>query len=214
MSMVRFDISISVDGFVAGPNPRLEEPLGDGGEQLHEWAVRLAAWRKPHGLEGGETGVDTDVVAETPASTGAYVMGRNMFGGGEGPWDADEPWEGWWGDDPPFRAPVFVLTHHPREPLVKQGGTTFSFVTEGIEAAVHHAQAAAVEQDVTIAGGADVVQQALNARLVDEFQLHVVPVFLGGGVRLLDGIDPSVRIERTRVIDSPQVTHLRYRVLN
>jgi dihydrofolate reductase len=141
-------------------------------------------------------------------------MGRRMFGGGEGPW-GDEPWEGWWGDEPPFNAPVFVLTHHAREPLVKQGGTTFFFVTDGIEAAVEQAKAAAGEKDVSIAGGGDVVRQCLNAGLVDEFQIHLAPVVLGDGVRLLEGLDPErVRHERVRVIDSPTITHLRYRVLS
>jgi len=214
MAKVRFDISVSLDGFITGPNPRLEAPLGDGGMQLHDWAFRLATWRERHGLEGGELGADADVVSELLASVGAFVMGRGMFGGGEGPW-GDEPWEGWWGDEPPFHAPVFVLTHHAREPLVKQGGTTFSFVTDGIEAALEEAKAAASENDVSIAGGGDVVRQSLNAGLVDEFQIHLAPVVLGDGVRLLERLDPErVRLERVRVIDSPTVTHLRYRVLS
>jgi dihydrofolate reductase len=213
MGQVTFDISTSLDGFLAGPDPRLEAPLGDGGEQLHEWALRLAAWRKPHGLEGGETGVDSEVVEESLASVGSYVMGRGMFGGDDGAW-GDDPWEGWWGDDPPFHVPVYVLTHHPRAPLVKQGGTTFHFVTDGIEAALEQAKDAAGDQKTVIAGGADVIRQYLNAGLVDAFQLHVVPVVLGGGVRLLDGLDPArVRVELDRVVDSPSVTHLRYRVL-
>jgi dihydrofolate reductase len=213
MGQVTFDISTSLDGFLAGPDPRLEAPLGDGGEQLHEWALRLAAWRKPHGLEGGETGVDSEVVEESLASVGSYVMGRGMFGGDDGAW-GDDPWEGWWGDDPPFHVPVYVLTHHPRAPLVKQGGTTFHFVTDGIEAALEQAKDAAGDQKTVIAGGADVIRQYLNAGLVDAFQLHVVPVMLGGGVRLLDGLDPArVRVELDRVVDSPSVTHLRYRVL-
>jgi dihydrofolate reductase len=213
MAKVRFDISVSLDGFIAGPNPRLEAPLGDGGMQLHEWAFRLATWRERHGLEGGELGADADVVSESLASVGAVVMGRRMFGGGEGPW-GDEPWEGWWGDEPPYHAPVFVLTHHARGRLVKQGGTTFSFVTDGIEAALEQAKAAAGQKDVSIAGGGDVVRQCLNAGLVDEFQIHVAPVVLGDGVRLFERLDPErVRIELVRVIDSPTVTHLRYRVL-
>lgn len=212
MPNVSFDVSVSLDGYLAGPNPRLEAPLGDGGEQLHEWVTKLAAWRKPHGLEGGEEGGDSDVVEESVAGVGAYVMGRGMFGGGDGAW-GDEPWRGWWGDDPPFHVPVYVVTHHPREPLVMDGGTTFHFVTDGVEAAVAQAKAAAGDGRTMIGGGASVVQQALNAGLVDEFQLHVVPVLLGGGVRLLDGIDPTLRIELDRVLDSPAVTHLRYRVL-
>jgi len=212
MTKVIVDISVSVDGFVAGPNPRLEEPLGDGGEQLHEWAFALHAWRERHGRSGGETNPDDAVAQEAIDSVGAHVMGRGMFGGGEGPW-GDEPWDGWWGDEPPFQAPVFVLTHHEREPLVKDGGTTFTFVTDGIESAVEQARAAAGGKDVAVAGGASAVQQALNAGLVDEFQVHVAPVFLGGGVRLFDGIDPELRFEVTRVVDSPTVTHLRYRVV-
>jgi dihydrofolate reductase len=153
------------------------------------------------------------VVEESLASVGSYVMGRGMFGGDDGAW-GDDPWEGWWGDDPPFHVPVYVLTHHPRAPLVKQGGTTFHFVTDGIEAALEQAKDAAGDQKTVIAGGADVIRQYLNAGLVDAFQLHVVPVVLGGGVRLLDGLDPArVRVELDRVVDSPSVTHLRYRVL-
>jgi dihydrofolate reductase len=147
MVRLRFGISMSVDGFIAGPNPSEEQPLGEGGEQLHEWVVKLAAWRKPHGLEGGEVNASTDVLEESLDNIGATVMGRNMFGGGPGPWRED-PWEGWWGDDPPFHTPVFVLTHHEREPLRKQGGTTFTFVTDGIESALEQAKEAAGGKDV------------------------------------------------------------------
>jgi dihydrofolate reductase len=207
------DISVSLDGFVAGRNPTPEEPLGSGGELLHEWAVRLRSWRERHGLEGGETGMDSDVLEESMAGSGAVVMGRLMFSGGEGPWEDDPNADGWWGDDPPFHAPVFVLTHHAREPLVKQGGTTFTFVTDGIESAVEQARAAAGEKDVLVAGGAAVVQQSLAAGLLDELQLHVAPVLLGGGTRLLDhgGAEP-IELELARVLDSPAVAHLRYRV--
>jgi dihydrofolate reductase len=211
MAGVRFDISMSLDGFIAGPNPRLEEPLGDGGRGLHEWAFKLASWREPHGEEGGETNESSEVVAESQRNTGAVVMGRNMFGGGEGPWGED-PWEGWWGDDPPFHVPVFVLTHHPRAPLVKEGGTTFTFVTDGIESALEQARDAAADRDVSLAGGANVVQQYLRAGLVDEFQIHLVPVLLGDGVRLLDGLDPAANLEDIRVVASPGVTHLKHRV--
>jgi dihydrofolate reductase len=212
MTKVISDISVSLDGFVAGPSPRLEEPLGDGGEQLHEWALSLAAWRERHGKSGGETNPDGAVLNEAVEAVGAHIMGRQMFGGGEGPW-GEQPWEGWWGDEPPFRAPVFVLTHHEREPLVKQGGTTFTFVTDGIESALEQARAAAGGKDVAVAGGASAVQQYLNAGLIDEFQIHVAPVFLGGGVRLFEGIDPAIDFELARVVDSPAVTHLKYRVL-
>jgi dihydrofolate reductase len=210
---VTLDITMSLDGFVAGPNPRLEAPLGDGGEGLHEWAFASASWREQHGKPGGETNVDSEVIEESTADVGAYVMGRNMFGGGEGPW-GDEPWEGWWGDEPPFHAPVFVLTHHAREPLVKEG-TTFTFVTGGAEAALEQAQAAAGEHEVRVAGGAGVAQQYLNAKLLDEIQIHIAPLLLGGGIRLLDNLGPDLpKLELIRLIDSPRVTHLKYRVAN
>ena len=215
MARLTLDISMSLDGFIAGPNQTLEQPLGEGGEGLHEWAFRLASWREPHGLSGGETNVaDDEVVAETLQATGAVVMGRRMFSGGKGPWADDPNTDAWWGDNPPFHVPVFVLTHHPRETVVKQGGTTFTFVTDGIEAALEQARAAAGDKDVSLAGGADVVQQYLNAGLLDELQIHVAPVFLGGGVRLFDRLGPDpIELEATRVIESPTVTHLRYRVV-
>jgi dihydrofolate reductase len=207
------DISTSLDGFVAGPNPTLEQPLGDGGERLHDWVVRLSSWRERHGLSGGERNADAEVVDESLAATGAVVMGRRMFSGGAGPWEDDPRADGWWGEEPPFRVPVFVLTHHGRERLVKQGGTTFTFVTEGIETALEQARAAAGEKDVALAGGASVAQQYLNAGLLDEVQVHLVPVVLGAGVRLFDGLDPkAVELQPARVIESPAVTHLRYRV--
>ena len=211
MGKLTFDISMSLDGYVAGPNPRPEAPLGDGGERLHEWILGLAAWRESHGLTGGERNADSDVIEEQIANKGAVVMGRGMFGG-EGPW-GDEPWDGWWGDTPPFHAPVFILTHHAREPVAKQGGTTFNFVTDGIESALEQAKEAAGGKDVTLGGGANVAQKYLRAGLVDEMQIHLVPLFLGGGVRLFDhlGADQA-EMECTRVIESPAVTHLRYRV--
>jgi dihydrofolate reductase len=213
MGKLRLDITMSLDGFVAGPNPTLEEPLGAGGERLHEWIVGLAAWRETHGKSGGVVNADSEVVEESIAATGAVIMGRNMFGGGEGPWGED-PWQGWWGDDPPFHVPVFVLTHHAREPLALQGGTTFTFVTEGIEPALEQAKVAAGDKDVLLAGGANVAQQYLAAGLLDEMQIHLAPILLGGGVRLLDNLDPGkVGFELTRVIESPAVTHLRYRVV-
>jgi dihydrofolate reductase len=214
MGKVVSDISMSLDGFVAGPNPDLEQPLGERGELLHEWAFGLKTFRERHGETGGETGPDDDLMAETLSRTGATVMGRRMFGGGEGPW-GDEPWEGWWGDEPPFRMPVFVLTHHPREPLPKEGGTTFTFVSDGIESAIDQARAAAGQKDVVLAGGADVIQQALRAGLLDEVQVHVAPVLLGGGTRLFDRLDPEqLGLEKTRVIDSPAVTHFLLRVVS
>ena len=214
MTRVWFDISVSVDGFVAGPDQTLEEPLGKGGERLHEWVVGLETWREAHGLEGGEVNADAEVVAETIAATGAVVMGRRMFSGGSGPWEDDPNADGWWGDEPPFRVPVFVVTHHPRETVTKQGGTSYTFVTGGIEAAVEQARAAAGDKDVAISGGGSVVQQALAAGLVDEFQLHVAPLLLGGGVRLFaDGPSDGRTLECTRVLASPGVTHLRYAVV-
>jgi len=214
MGRLTLDISMSLDGFIAGPNQTLEQPLGDGGERLHEWALRLASWREPHGLSGGETNVaDDEVIAETLQATGAVVMGRRMFSGGDGPWADDPNADAWWGDNPPFHVPVFVLTHHPRETVIKEGGTSFTFVTDGIEPALEQARAAAGEKNVSLAGGADVVQQYLNAGLLDELQIHLAPVFLGGGVRLFDRLGPDpIELEATRVIESPAVTHIRYRV--
>ena len=213
MARLICDISISLDGFVAGPNPSLEEPLGEGGELLHEWAFAAASWRESHGLEGGEKNADSDVVEESLRATGAVVMGRKMFSGGGGPWENDPRADGWWGDEPPFRVPVFVLTHHARETKVMQGGTSFNFATDGIEAALEQARAAAEGKDVLLAGGASVVQQYLQAGMLDELQIHVAPLLLGGGTSLFDqlGIEP-LGLEATRVIASPSVTHLRFRV--
>ena len=212
MSKLVLDISVSLDGYVAGPNQTLEEPLGRGGEQLHEWAFALAAWREAHGKSGGETNVDSDVVEEHLQAIGATIMGRRMFSGGSGPWEDDPKADAWWGDDPPFHHPVFVLTHHERAPLEKQGGTTFTFVTDGIETALAHAQDAAGGADVVIGGGAHVAQQYLRAGLVDEVQLHVAPVLLGAGTRLFEA-GPEGEVELLRVVESPSgVTHLKYRV--
>jgi dihydrofolate reductase len=212
MPALTFDISMSLDGFIAGPNQTLEQPLGEGGDRLHEWGVKLASWRERHGLDGGDTGPDDEVTKESIARAGAFLMGRKMFSGGAGPWEDDPNPDGWWGEEPPFGAPVFILTHHAREPVEKQGGTTFTFITDGIESALEQARSAAGDKDVQIAGGADVVQQYLNAGLVDDFQVHVVPIFLGDGVRLLD-VGAQQNLELTRVVDSPAVTHLRYRVV-
>jgi dihydrofolate reductase len=212
MGKVKVSISMSLDGFVAGPNPGLEEPLGEGGERLHDWAFRTATWRRTHGEEGGETGPDDDAIGEMAAGVGAVVMGRRMFSGGAGPWEDDPKRDGWWGDEPPFHVPVFVATHHARDPEEMQGGTTFHFVTDGVEAALEQARATAGDQDVLVSGGAAVVQQALRAGQLDELDLHVVPVLLGGGTRLLEGLQ-GVRLEPDRAIGSPGVTHLRYRVV-
>jgi dihydrofolate reductase len=214
MTSVHFDITMSLDGFVAGPNQSLENPLGEGGEQLHDWAVSTAAWRESHDLEGGETNSDSEVMAESLARQGAVVMGRRMFSSGSGPWDGDPKRDGWWGEDPPFRKPVFVLTHHPREPVEKANGTTYTFVTDGIEAALDQAREAAGDKDVLIAGGGSAIQQALAAGAVDDFQLHIAPMFLGGGVRLFDSQAGALpKVELTRAIESPRATHLSYRVV-
>lgn len=205
------DITMSLDGFVAGPNPTLEEPLGAGGELLHEWIVRLASWREYHGLEGGETGADDELAEEIVASIGAHIMGRRMFSSGAGPWEQDPKADGWWGDNPPFHHQVFVLTHHEREPLTKEGGTTFHFVTDGIEAALEQATAAAGELDVGISGGATVAQQYFRAGLIDTMNIHVAPLLLGGGTRLFDeqGGEP-IAIELVRAVQGDGVVHLTF----
>lgn len=203
MGKISVDISVSLDGFIAGPDDGPQQPLGRGGERLHEWVYGLKSWRERHGLSGGTDDQDAEVLEEAFADVGAAVMGRRMFDLGEEPW----------GDDPPFHVPVFVVTHRPRDPLVKQGGTTFSFVTDGVDEAVQHAREAAGDRAVSVAGGADVVQQCLKARLVDDLQIHLVPVLLGAGRRLFDGLDgEDVELTSTRVVDSPGLTHLRFRV--
>jgi dihydrofolate reductase len=219
MTRLVADISVSLDGFVAGPNPTLEDPLGENGEMLHEWVLGTRQFNEAHGRpgEGGETGVDDDVGAEHLAGKGATIMGRHMFSGGEGPWENDPKASGWWGDDPPFHHPVFVLTQHAREPLEMEGGTTFHFVTDGIESALEQAQTAAGDQDVSLAGGGQAISQYLKAGLVDEMQLHVVPIFLGAGARLFDGHVARApgQLELTRVIESPTgVVHLKYEPAN
>jgi dihydrofolate reductase len=213
MSKVRFVISMSLDGFIAGPNQSIKNPLGIGGERLHEWVIPLAAWREPHGLKGGEVNDSTRVVEETQANVGATIMGRNMFGGGPGPWDQRKPWNGWWGDDPPFHHPVFVLTHYAREPLTLNGGTTFTFVMDGIESALEQAKRAANGKDVTVAGGAKAAQQYLAAGLIDEALISVVPVLLGDGERLFENLGASLPdLEPTETIAAPGVTHLMFRL--
>jgi dihydrofolate reductase len=210
MPQVIADISTSLDGYVAGPDPTLEEPLGRGGEQLHEWAFAARAWREPHGREGGEEGVDSDVIEELFSSAGASIIGRRMFSGGAGPWEQDPMADGWWGDEPPFGHPLFVLTHHERQ-AVEKGRTTFTFVTDGIEVALDRARAAAGDLNVAVGGGAEVIRQYLSAGLLDELRLHVAPVLLGGGTPLFDGNEG--RLERTRTIESPSgVVHLSYRL--
>src|SRR5216684_6392556 len=209
MGLVICQISISLDGFVAGPNQSLENPLGEGGLRLHEWVFPTASWRRQQGQEGGVEGADSDVAREVSQGVGAYIMGRKMFGGGPGDWDQN--WKGWWGPNPPYHTPVFVLTHHPREPLRMEGGTTFNFVTDGIESALEQAQAAAGDQKVLIAGGALAVRQYLAAGKLDELYLHIAPVVLGAGERLLEEVGDPV-LEPVSVIASPRVTHIKYRI--
>jgi dihydrofolate reductase len=202
---------MSLDGFVAGPNQSVEAPLGVGGERLHEWLTGLAAWKATHGLEGGETNESSRVVQESVENIGATIMGRNMFGGHPGPWDAAKPWKGWWGANPPFHHPVFVLTHHPREPLVLDGGTTFTFVTDGIESALEQARRAARGFDVALAGGGSTCAQYLRAGLVDQMEIHLVPTLLGSGERLFqDTGDDLHGLELVRVVTQPKVTHLKF----
>ena len=212
MSRFWFQMAISLDGYVAGPDQSLENPLGVGGMQLHEWVFELEAWRHAQGLEGGEANASTPVVEEAQTNVGAVIMGRNMFGGGPGPWPDDPPWNGWWGDDPPYHAPVFVLTHHAREPLEMEGGTTFTFVTDGIEGALGLARKVAGDKDVLLGGGASAANQYLRAGPLDEFELRITPVVLGDGERLLVDVGP-LRLQQVRVIEAPGVTHVKYRVV-
>jgi dihydrofolate reductase len=203
MGEVTVDISMSLDGFIAGPNDSVENPLGDGGERIHEWVYDLASWRERHGIAGGRTDTDAEVLDEAFENTGAVVIGKRMFDVANG-----------WGDNPPFHMPAFVITHDAREKLVKEGGTTFTFVTDGIESALDQARASAGDKDVSVAGGANIIQQYLSAGLLDEIQIHLVPVLLGEGIRLFDQLGAEqIELERTRVIESPGVTHLRFRVV-
>jgi dihydrofolate reductase len=212
MPRLTLDISMSLDGFIAGPNRTSEQPLGEGGERLHDWILGLASWRERHGMSGGEKNADDEVVRETLDTAGAVLMGRRMFSGGEGQWEDDPVADGWWGDDPPFRVPVFILTHHPRETVAKQGGTSFIFVTDGLESALAQAREAAGDKDVSVAGGASLVQQCIAAGFLDEMQVHFAPVFLGEGVRLFDHLGAGSRgLEIERAIHSPAVTHVKYR---
>ncbi|HEX7077217.1 MAG TPA: dihydrofolate reductase family protein [Candidatus Eisenbacteria bacterium] len=213
MGKLRFNITMTLDGYVAGPRQSVENPLGEGGDRIHEWVYRLKSFREMHGdAAGGETGTNDDVLRSMFQNLGATIMGRNMFGGGPGPWKK-EAWNGWWGDDPPYHTPVFVLTHHARDPLAMKGGTTFHFVTDGIESALAQAKEAARGKDVMLGGGAHAARQYLAAGLIDEMDLHLVPVLLGGGERLFDGLRGSdVKLALVETITAPDVTHLKYRV--
>ena len=211
MAKLRFNIAISLDGYVAGPSQSEKNPIGIGGMQLHEWLFPLASFREIRGEQGGEVNASTQVVEQRFENIGATIMGRNMFGPVRGPWGED-PWQGWWGDDPPFHNPVFVLTHHPREQLEMDGGTTFHFVTDGIEVALEGALEAAGGADLSLAGGASVARQYLGAGLVDEMELSVVPLLLGSGERLFDDVG-DLTIEQLRIVEAPGVTHLKYRIV-
>jgi dihydrofolate reductase len=210
VAKLRFGISMSLDGYVAGPEQSRENPLGIGGERLHDWVLPLAAWRAPHGLEGGEVNASTAVMEESLVNIGATIMGRNMFGGHPGPWDPANPWKGWWGANPPFHHPVFVLTHHPRPPLALEGGTTFTFVTEGPAAALEQARRAARGRDVWLAGGASAARQYLAGALVDEMEIHLTPILLGAGARLFEEVGTLGELEHVRTVDAPRVTHLKF----
>jgi dihydrofolate reductase len=211
MSKVTCQISISLDGFVAGPNQSLENPIGEGGLRLHEWVFATASWREQQGLTGGENSIDSEVAGQVFQNVGAYIMGRKMFGGGDGSWSHD--WKGWWGDNPPYHVPVFVLTHHSREPLPMLGGTTFNFVTTGTRLAVEQARSAAGDKDIMIAGGAHTVQQFIAAGILDELYLHIVPIVLGRGERLLENVGDPI-LQPVTVIASPAVTHVKYRIVH
>lgn len=211
MPRLRFKISMSLDGFVAGPAQSVQDPLGKGGMRLHEWAFRLASFRRIVGMEGGETDASSTVVEESWQNIGATIMGRNMFGGHPGGWDAAKPWDGWWGPNPPFHHPVFVLTHHARAPLVCEGGTTFTFVTGGIESALTQARRAANGKDVSLSGGAKAAQQYLAAGLVDEMEISLVPTLLGAGERLFERIGDDLHgLKLVRTVATPQVVHLKF----
>ncbi len=204
------NLSISIDGYGAGPNQSLENPLGVGGPGLHEWVFKTRTGRRMLGEEGGDEGLDDQFFERGDAGIGATIMGRNMFGPVRGRWP-DEDWKGWWGPNPPYHHPVFVLTHHPREPIPMEGGTTFNFVTDGIESALSQAFAAAGDQDVRLGGGPSTVQQYLKAGLVDELHVAIVPIFLGAGERLFDHLDGGpFGYECVELVSSPWVTHARF----
>jgi dihydrofolate reductase len=212
MSKLRLSITMSLDGYAAGPDQSEDNPLGVGGMRLHEWFVPLKAFREMHGAVGGEVNASTPVVEERQANVGATIMGRNMFGPVRGPWP-DESWRGWWGEDPPYHHPVFVLTHHPREPLEMDGGTTFHFVSDGIDSALAQAKEAAQGRDIWLAGGASVVNQYLAARLVDEIDVSIAPLILGAGARLFEGVEQgTVELHQIQAVDAPGVTHIKYEV--
>jgi len=212
MGKVRFSISVSIDGYMAGPRQSIEDPLGVGGMQLHAWAFELEAFQRMHGCEGGVVNASTQIVDEHFAGAGAVAVGQNMFGGQPGPWGSGG-WRGWWGEDPPFHLPVFVVTHHPRAPLRMGGGTTFHFVT-GIEAALEGARGAAQGKDVVLGGGARPHPTVSGGRPRRRDRVSLVPVLLGAGERPFEGLRGAVpRLAQDRVVEAPGVTQLRYRVV-
>ena len=209
MGLVTCRTAISLDGFTAGPNQSLENPVGEGGLRLHEWIFGTASWHRMQGESGGVDDDDSMVLDEVTGRAGAYIMGRNMFSPGRGPWDPE--WKGWWGENPPYHVPVFVLTHHPRDPLPMLGGTTFYFVTEGTASALEQARKAAGDRNVEIAGGASTIRQYIKAGSLDELYLHIVPIVLGRGERLLEDVGDPL-LEPIKVVASPKVTHIKYRI--
>jgi dihydrofolate reductase len=204
MAKVTCDMSMSLDGYIAGPRDDIKQPLGECGERLHEWVYTLESWRRLHGLKGGEINSDSELLEESIKSTGAVVMGRRMFSLGER----------YWGHNPPFHNPVFILTHESRSSLMKEGGTTYTFFTGKIEEAIKQAKEAAQDKNVSIAGGANVLQQCLERHLVDELQIHLVPVLLGNGRKLFEhSAQRGIELRPERVVASPSVTHIRYRII-
>jgi dihydrofolate reductase len=207
---LKFGISMSLDGYVAGPNQSVENPLGEGGEALHEWFFATQTFQEMYGSGSGSTDLDDEQARMWNENVGAVIMGRNMFGPIRGEWPDDE-WKGWWGSEPPYHTPVFVLTHHAREPLVCEGGTTFTFIGDGIESALEQAREAAGGKDVSLAGGAEAARQYLAADLVDAMEISLVPIFLGDGERLFDGLGQGrPALAHARTVDAPGVTHLKF----
>jgi dihydrofolate reductase len=209
MTKVRVEsFTISLDGYGAGPDQGVDNPLGVGGDALHDWLVATRTWRQMHGKEGGATGIDDDFAARSSKHVGAWILGRNMFGPIRGPWP-DMSWKGWWGDDPPFHVPVFVLTHHARPPIQMEGNTTFHFVTGGIDEALDQARKAADGMDVQIGGGPNTIQQYLRAGLIDELHVAIAPVLLGRGERLFEGVDlRALGYECVQFVASKKATHV------
>jgi dihydrofolate reductase len=203
------NLAVSLDGYAAGPDQSLDNPMGVGGPALHEWAFATRTGRQMHGMDGGDAGLDDAFIAQGDVGVGATIMGRNMFGPIRGPWN-DEGWKGWWGDNPPYHHPVFVLTHHPRGSITMDGGTTFHFVSDGIGSALEQAFEAAGGEDVRLGGGARTIQQYLRAGLVDEMHVAIVPVLLGQGERLFDDLDGAAAgYQCVQFISSPSVVHVR-----